>query len=309
MRATGSPARTVSPWDTVTSRTWTYATWTSVGSPSTSCWNRMALERPEPRTPGGVDSGLIWMPEYDSVEGCQQRLAPAVPILVAGSVSRVQRCQVAVRSAVPPHHDAVGGERVGDVVLRAERVFGALEPCRDGRMDRDRFDRVGLRGGWRGRRAQGQRQEYGRDSDGVECFPVHRLQYGNRRHRGSQEETTIHGGIQGPCGAGGASGARQRLRLRLALGGRPRRTGASVSFSGQPSFERSGAVSGSNPRAVELSFSFIGFPHADDPARIFAGRPDEYRPSRRSENTKHSCLVSAVAAKEPHEYAPENISR
>ena len=75
--------------------------------------------------------------EDDSVEGCQQRLAPAVPILVAGSVSRVQRCQVAVRSAVPPHHDAVGGERVGYVVLRAERVFGALEPCRDGRVDRD----------------------------------------------------------------------------------------------------------------------------------------------------------------------------
>ena len=33
--------------------------------------------------------------------------------------------RVAVRSAAPPHHDAVGGERVGDVVLRAERVFGS----------------------------------------------------------------------------------------------------------------------------------------------------------------------------------------
>ena len=116
--------------------------------------------------------------EDDSVKGCQQRLAPAVPVLVAGSVSRVQRCQVAVRSAVPPHHDAVGGERVRYVVLRAERVFGALESCRDGRMDRDRFDRVGLRGGWGGRRAQGQRQEDGRHGDGVERFPDHRFQYG-----------------------------------------------------------------------------------------------------------------------------------
>ena len=35
-----------------------------------------------------------------------------------------------------------------------------------------------------------------------------------------------------------------------AFGGRPRRTGALANFSGQPSFERSGAVSGSKPRAV-----------------------------------------------------------
>ena len=47
-----------------------------------------------------------------------------------------------------------------------------------------------------------------------------------------------------------------------ALGGRPpRRTGALANFSGQPSFERSGAVSGSKPRAVEPSFSIIGPPH------------------------------------------------
>ena len=188
MRATGSPARTVSPWDTVTSRTWTYATWTSVGSPSTSCWNRMALERPEPRTPGSVDSGLIWKPRTTASKGassgsrqlCQSSLRVPSPVY--------SDSQVAVRSAVPPHHDAVGAERVGYVVLRAERVFGALERCGDGRVDRDRLDRVGgrakmvparcsqLRGGWRGRRAQGQRHEDGRAGDGVECVPDHRFQ-------------------------------------------------------------------------------------------------------------------------------------
>ena len=60
-----------------------------------------------------------------------------------------------------------------------------------------------------------------------------------------------------------------------ALGGRPRRTGALANFSGQPSFERSGAVSGSKPRAVEPSFSFIGPPHADDPVYVVAACPDE----------------------------------
>ena len=138
----------------------------------------MALERPEPRTPGSVDSGLIWMASTTPSKGARSGSSPAVPILVAGSVSRVQRCQVAVRSAVLPHHDAVGGERVGYVVLRAERVFGALESCRDGRVDRDRFDRVGLRGGWGGRENLAQRQQYGRQSDGVKCLPDHRFQYG-----------------------------------------------------------------------------------------------------------------------------------
>ena len=61
-----------------------------------------------------------------------------------------------------------------------------------------------------------------------------------------------------------------------ALRGRPRRTGALANFSGQPSVERSGAVSGSKPGAVEPSFSFIGLPHADDPVCAVAGRPDEY---------------------------------
>ena len=88
----------------------------------------MALERSRAPDAGERGFGIDLEAEDDSVEGCQQRLAPAVPILVAGSVSRVQRQQVAVRSAVPPHHDAVGAERVGYVVLRAERVFGALEP-------------------------------------------------------------------------------------------------------------------------------------------------------------------------------------
>ena len=44
----------------------------------------MALERPEPRTPGRRGFGIDLDAEDDSVKGCQQRLAPAVPILVAG---------------------------------------------------------------------------------------------------------------------------------------------------------------------------------------------------------------------------------
>ncbi len=39
----------------------------------------------------------------------------------------------------------------------------------------------------------------------------------NRRHRDAQEETTIHGGVQGSCGAGGAPGARQRAGDRDAI--------------------------------------------------------------------------------------------
>ena len=66
--------------------------------------------------------------DHDSVKGGKQRLAPAVPVLVARSVPAVQRQQVAVRSTAPPDDDAVRGERVGHVVLGTERVFGALEP-------------------------------------------------------------------------------------------------------------------------------------------------------------------------------------
>ena len=126
MRATGSPARTVSPWDTATSRTWTYATWISVGSPSTTCRNRMALEGSRAADAGERAFGMDLEAEDDSVEGCQKWLPPAVPVLVAGSVSRVQRCQVSVRSAVPPHHDAVGGERVGYVVLHLRPIVGGV---------------------------------------------------------------------------------------------------------------------------------------------------------------------------------------
>ena len=60
------------------------------------------------------------------------------------------------------------------------------------------------------------------------------------------------------------------------FGGRPRRPGALANFSGQPSFERSGAVSGPIPQAVEPSFSFIGLPHPDDPVYVVAAGPDEY---------------------------------
>lgn len=61
-----------------------------------------------------------------------------------------------------------------------------------------------------------------------------------------------------------------------AFGGRPRRTGALTNLSGQPSVERSGAVSESKPRVGEPSFSFIGGSYADNPAHIVSGCPGAY---------------------------------
>ena len=68
-----------------------------------------------------------------------------------------------------------------------------------------------------------------------------------------------------------------------AFGGRPRRTGALANFSGQPSFERSGAVSGSKPRADRLRM-----------ARIKAG----------SRLTTYGTARSAFPAVEPFLTAP-----
>ena len=51
--------------------------------------------------------------------------------------------------------------------------------------------------------------------------------------------------------------------LGFSLNGRPRRTAVLENFSGQPSLDRSGAVSGSKSCAIELSFPFIGFPQCN----------------------------------------------
>ena len=50
----------------------------------------------------------------------------------------------------------------------------------------------------------------------------------------------------------------------LATDERPRRTGALANFSGQPSLDRSGALSGSKSREIDLSFAFNGFPHTTE---------------------------------------------
>ena len=191
-------ARGRSHWDTVTSRTWTYATWTSVGSPSTSCWNRMALERPEPRTPGGVDTGLIWKPRTTPSKG-------------ASSGSR-QLCQSSLRVPSPVYSDArlpFGPPSRRTTTQSAASASGTWSSAPSGCSEH--WNRAAT-GGWiviasivsdcaavgGGRRTQGQRQEYGRDSEGVECFPVHRLHM----------ET------------GGTEGARKRRRFTAEFKGR-----------------------------------------------------------------------------------------
>ena len=134
---------------------------------------------------GSVDSGLIRMPRTTPSKG-------------VSSGSR-QLCQSSLRVPSPVYSDArlpFGPPSRRTTTQSAASASGTWSSAPSGCSEH--WNRAAT-GGWivtplscrTARRlgwasGQGQRQEYGRDSDGVECFPVHRLQYGNRRHRDGQ---------------------------------------------------------------------------------------------------------------------------
>ena len=117
------------------------------------------------------------------------------------------------------------------------------------------------------------------------CFPIH--------SRSASSIRVCH--PRPPALKWSTTSAERRIvvdTFGLATGGRPRRTFALANFSGQPSWERSGASSRSESRAVECSFPLIGLPHTDDPIGAVARRPDQ---DHHREVEEPNCDISILA--------------